>query len=115
MGREIARPCGRPKHRTMREQLSELGGHLAHSISTLRPGLLSDNPLCIAIPMAEIPCNQMSAKMATFVFQEQLRSSPVLGLMGALYQLITSPLLLSWEADHAGCLELYPGFNLLVW
>lgn len=74
MGREIARSCDRPKHRTVRQQLSELGGHLAHSISTLRAGLLSDNGLCIVIPMAEIPCTQISAKIATFVFQEQLRS-----------------------------------------
>lgn len=74
MGRGMIRPCGRPKHRTVREQLSELRGHMAHSISTLKAGLLPDNGVYIAIPMPEMPCTQMSAKMATFVFQEQLRS-----------------------------------------
>lgn len=107
----------------MREQLSELRGHLANSLSTLRAGLLPDNGLCIAIPMPEMPCTQMSAKMATFVVQITVEKSPVLGLMGALHQLIPSPhspaphpphWFLRWEADHAGCLELYPGFNLLV-
>lgn len=92
MGRGMTKPCGRPKHQTVREQLSELGGHLPHSISTLRAGLLPDNRLCIAIPMPEIPHTQMSAKMVTFVFQRTAEKSPVLGLMGALHQLTTSPL-----------------------
>lgn len=87
----MTRPCGRPKHRTVREQLSELGGHLAHNISTLRAGLLPDNGLCIAIPMPEMPCTQMSATMATFVFQRTAEKSPVLELMGALHQLTTYP------------------------